>query len=195
MLRIIERTALAGTLHIGVNVAHTRQKMAQRLLTRLIRSMSVLVFLAAPPVTAGQYEDGKAAFNREEFATALRILRPLADRGNPQAQALLGSMYALGEGVPKNYAAALTWYREAAARGDADAQFGLGGMYYLGNGVASDYVQAHKWFSLAASQAHGEGRFLRYFARTYRDRVAEQMTPKQIAEAKKLARGWKPDEN
>jgi uncharacterized protein len=182
-------------MQIGVNVAHTRQKITQLLHTSLIGSMSLLVFLATPPVMAGQYEDGKAAFNREEFATALRILRPLADRRNPQAQALLGSMYALGEGVPKNYAAALTWYRAAAARGNADAQFGLGGMYYLGDGVAPDYVQAHKWFSLAASRPHGEGRFLRYFARTYRDRVAEQMTPEQIAEAKKLARGWKPDEN
>jgi hypothetical protein len=41
------------------------------------------------------------------------------------------------------------------------------------------------WFNLAASQGFSD-------AFNYRVRVAEEMTPAQIAEAQRLAREWKP---
>ncbi|MGO9443999.1 MAG: tetratricopeptide repeat protein [Thiobacillaceae bacterium] len=182
-------------MFVGINVAHVQTKIMKPSLSRFVGSLSIVLCLATPPVAAGQYDDGKVAFNREDFATALRLLRPLADRGNAEAQTLVGSMYALGEGVPQDYAAAIKWYGEAAARGDAGAQFGLGGIYFFGNGVPQDFVQAHKWFSLAALRSSGDVGFLRYFSRRYRDRVADRMTREQIAEAQKLAREWKPKEN
>ena len=46
-------------------------------------------------------------------------------------------------------------------------------------------VQALKWLNLAVDR--GDAR-----ARKDRDAVAEKMTPKQIQEAEKLAREWKP---
>ncbi len=53
-----------------------------------------------------------------------------------------------------------------------------------------DYVQAHKWLNIAvASLPPGEGRDK---AIKYRDFVEGQMTPAQVAEAKRLAREWKP---
>jgi uncharacterized protein len=182
-------------MFIALTVAHAATKTIKPWHTKFVGSLCIVLCLAAPPVTAGQYEDGKAAFNREDFIRALRLLRPLADRGNAEAQTLVGSMYALGEGVPQDYAAAIKWYGEAAARGDAGAQFGLGGLYLFGNGVPQDFVQAHKWFSLAALRSSGDVGFLRYFARTYRDRVADRMTREQIAKAQKLARDWKRKKN
>ncbi len=44
-----------------------------------------------------------AAFDRGDYATALREWRPLAEKGNAIAQSKLGFMYVFGEGVPKNY--------------------------------------------------------------------------------------------
>jgi len=61
----------------------------------------------------------------------------------------------------------------------------LGWMYHNGFGVMQDYVQAHMWYSLTA--ARGEKG-----ASKWRDLLAEQMTPAQIAEAQRLAREWKP---
>ena len=58
-------------------------------------------------------------------------------------------------------------------------------MYHFGQGVTQDYVQAHMWYSLAAARGEKE-------ASGWRDLLAEQMTPEQIAEAQKLAGEWKP---
>ena len=54
-------------------------------------------------------------------------------------------------------------------------------------GVPQDDVEAYKWSDLAASRVTGDTQ-KRYSAN--RDALAEQMTPAQIAEAKRLAREW-----
>ena len=95
-------------------------------------------------------EDAEAAVNRNDFATAIRIMRPLADQGNARAQRLLGMMYNAGWGVPKDDAEAVKWFRRAANQGDGDAQAYLGAEYRNGTGVPQDYVHAYMWFILAA---------------------------------------------
>ena len=60
--------------------------------------------------------------------------KPLAERGNAQAQILIGSLYRFGQGVPQDYAEALEWIRKAAEQGDAGGQFGLGVMHAKGLG-------------------------------------------------------------
>ena len=141
------------------------------------------------PASAG-YDAGEAAYKRGDYATALRELRPLAERGNAGTQRVLGVMYGKGRGIPQDYADALQWYRKAAEQGDAHAQYNLGSMYRDGHGVPQDDVQAHMWYNLAASS---------YYPSEYRDEavknrdiVAMRMTPAQISEAQKLAREWKP---
>ncbi len=104
------------------------------------------------PVLAGPLEDAAAAYQKQDYTTALRLLRPLADQGDADAQFLLGSMYDYGRGVPQDYAQAVKWYRLAADRGYASAQGMLGLMYENGRGVPKDDAQAVKWFRLAADQ-------------------------------------------
>ena len=70
---------------------------------------------------AGPFEDGVAAYKRGDYATALRLLRPLAAQGNAAAQYLLGLMYGRGDGVPQDDAEAVKWYRLAAEQGLAAA--------------------------------------------------------------------------
>lgn len=65
---------------------------------------------------AGPLDDGDAAFNRGDFASALQIWRPLADRGGAIAQHSLGVMYARGEGVTQDYVQAYKWLDLAASR-------------------------------------------------------------------------------
>jgi len=84
-----------------------------------------------------------------------------------------------------DYATALTEFRPVAQQGNADAQFILGVIYSKGQCVPQDDVQAHMWLSLAAAQGKES-----YYRKT-RDKLAEQMTPAQIAEAQRLAREWK----
>ncbi len=110
---------------------------------------------------------------------------PLADQGIAKAQSNLGSMNEYGEGVPQDDKEAARWYRMAAEQGYAKAQSSLGLMYSNGEGVPQDDVQARMWLNLAAAQGDE-------LARINRDRMTEQMTPVQLAEARRLTREWKP---
>jgi TPR repeat protein len=49
----------------------------------------------------GRLEDGETAYQRGDYATVLRLVRPLANQGVAHAQVGLGVMYALGQGVPQ----------------------------------------------------------------------------------------------
>lgn len=102
-------------------------------------------------------EDGWAAYERGDYATALRVFRTLAERGDTNAQNSLGVMYNNGIGVTTNHAEAARWYRLAAERGDTAAQSNLGVMYYNGQGVATNYAEAAKWYRLAAEQGNAYG--------------------------------------
>ena len=65
---------------------------------------------------AGPYEDGAVAYASGDYATALRLWRPLAEQGFAEAQHKLGVMYDTGRGVPQNYVQAHMWFNLAASR-------------------------------------------------------------------------------
>jgi TPR repeat protein/peptidoglycan hydrolase-like protein with peptidoglycan-binding domain len=98
------------------------------------------------------YQAGNYAYQRGDYATALREWKPLAERGHVAAQSSLGFMYDHGQGVPQDYDAAVMWYRKAADQGDARAQFNLGTQYESGQGVPQDYDAAVMWYRKAADQ-------------------------------------------
>jgi len=147
--------------------------------------VAVSLFAGVMTAHAADFDTGIKAYQRGDYATALRIFRQLAEQGHAKAQFNLGYMYNKSQGVPQDYAVAVRWFRKAADQGDAWAQVKLGLVYEEGQGVTQDYVQARMWFNLSAAKGN-------YIARESRDRLAKQMTPTQIAEAQKLAREWKP---
>jgi len=116
---------------------------------------AILLMLSfASPVAAGPGEDAAAAYARGDYATALRLLRPLAEQGDAQAQYNLGVLYDNGRGVPQDNAEAMKWYRKAADQGDARSQNNLASMYATGQGVPKNYAEAMKWFRRAADQGN-----------------------------------------
>ncbi|BDV00460.1 hypothetical protein TDMWS_05450 [Thermodesulfomicrobium sp. WS] len=112
---------------------------------------SVVLVSLTPPALAG-FDEGLAAYDRGDYATALKEWRPLAEQGHAGAQNKLGVMYAKGQGVSKDDAEALKWFRKAAEQGYAAAQGALGFMYGDGRGVPQDYAEAVKWYRKAAEQ-------------------------------------------
>jgi len=105
------------------------------------------------------YDEGLSAYNKKDFATALKEMEPLASQGNAFAQKILGNMYADGHGVPQDYKEAVKWYRLAADQGYALAQYNLGIMYSYGRGVPQDYKEATKWYRLAADQGDADAQY------------------------------------
>ena len=88
----------------------------------LSKTLLLLLMLSfSHAAIAGDVEDGLAAAKKGDFATALRLWKPLAEQGNARAQNNLGFMYANGDGVAQDYVKALTWWNIAAIDGVADA--------------------------------------------------------------------------
>lgn len=79
---------------------------------------------------------------------------PKAEKGDIFAQYVLGHMYCVGQGVPKNLSTGISWYQRAAEQGFAPGQLALGTMYYNGDGVKQDYTVAAKWFRMAADKGY-----------------------------------------
>ena len=136
-------------------------------------------------VSAAPIDDGVEAAKRGDYATAMRILRPLAIKGDPRAQYNLGVIYDEGLGVQPDYSAAFSWYLKAANQGYASAQANLGVMYYTGQGVRRDYFTAYIWFYLAASAGDKDA------ARSL-NQVAGELPSASKAEAQRRAADWLP---
>ncbi len=152
----------------------------------ILNPLIACVALAVMPVAFAGLDEGLAALRNGDDVTAIKEIRPLAERGNAQAQMLLGYIYLKGRGVPKDDNQAVAWYRKAADQGDAEAQFNLGFMYFNGRGVSKDGMLAYFWFLLSSTQGYAN-------ATKNRDIIERQITPSQRAEAQTLARNWKPN--
>lgn len=146
---------------------------------------------AAPEARADAFASGARAYSRQDFARSAQVFLPLAQEGDPRAQAYLGVMYLRGQGVPQNFNAAAYWLHLASEAGIPTAQYFLGLMYDKGQGVAQDFVLAHAWLNIAV--AHAEPRLRRRWV-LIRDAVASKMTEAQLVEARRLAYGWLPEQ-
>ncbi|MET0873765.1 MAG: hypothetical protein ABWX81_03080 [Pseudolabrys sp.] len=81
----------------------------------------LLVLSFVEPVTAGPLEDADAALKRRDYASALRLIRPLAEQGDANAQYNLGVFYDNGLGVPQDKVRAYMWFNLSAAQGKEGA--------------------------------------------------------------------------
>jgi TPR repeat protein len=112
---------------------------------------AIIAAAASGVAAAGPLDDGQAAYERGDYVSALRVLRPLAEGGDARAQYMVGLAYDLGNGVPQDHAKAANWYRKAAIQGAPDARASLGALYARGQGVPQDYVQAAQWWRLVGN--------------------------------------------
>jgi uncharacterized protein len=145
--------------------------------------------LSLPAARADRLASANSAYSRGDYIGAVRLLTPLALKGNARAQAFLGFMYENGYGAPQAYTAAADLYVQAAISGNPFGQGMLGLMYDKGHGVPQDFVLAYKWLNLAAARASKHERD--YFLRL-RNAVASKMSPAQIAQGQYLALCWVP---
>ncbi len=97
---------------------------------------------------------GKQAANTPPPVSAAQIpeLTAKAEKGDAEAQQVLGSAYAKGEGVKQDYQQAANWYQRAATNGNPAAQNALGDLFVAGQGVPQDNTQAANWYRRAAEQ-------------------------------------------
>ena len=115
----------------------------------------VTLIIYPQPLVASDREErlnaGLAALKREHYATALRSWLPLAEAGDPEAQANVGYMYEEGLGVSQQSDVAIDWYEKAAASGSMQANHNLGMIFAEGRGTPQSWVRALRYFEEAAS--------------------------------------------
>ena len=126
--------------------------MKTKPLTFLLALTFLFLFNGSSVVFGDDLQDARNAIERKDYKEAYRLILPLAEKGDAEAQNNLGVMYDKGEGVPQDYKEAVKWYRLAAEQGDASSQYNLGVMYDNGQGVPQDYKEAVKWYRFAAEQ-------------------------------------------
>jgi TPR repeat protein len=88
---------------------------------------------------------------------AARWSQAAADQGDPNAQFILGSLYA--QGVKPDPQRAVRWFTNAALRGNAKAMHNLAMAYLNGQGVAKDSAAAINWLVKAANGGYRDSAF------------------------------------
>lgn len=125
--------------------------------------VAAIVAATAAFAHADELADGIAAVRKKDYYNAVRLLMPLAQSGNAQAQLQLGDLYYHGHGLKESDEEALRWYERAAAQGLAQAQYQAGNMYAYGLGVAAADLEADRKAALfyfeAARQGHREAQY------------------------------------
>lgn len=106
-------------------------------------------------IRGGEY----VAYDRANYATALRVWLPQAQQGDAEAQATVGEIYEKGLGGMADPALAAQWYRKAAEQGNSRAQINLGHLYEKGLGVKKDLREALNWYRKASGLVNTDLQF------------------------------------
>ena len=109
---------------------------------------ALAVAALAAPAEAQSVKAGIEAWQRGDHEAAVKIWRPLAEKGDADAAFNLGQAYRLGRGVPINLAAAQTWLERAARKEHLDAQTTLGLLLFQ----SGNRVSGLRWLKIAAEK-------------------------------------------
>lgn len=109
-------------------------------------AVAAALFLITGTPALADVKAGVDAYKRGDYAGAIREWRPLAERGDPDAQFNLAQAYRLGRGVPASLDTAIDLYRKSATQDHVEAS-GLLGLTLFQNGKRAE---AMPWLDKAA---------------------------------------------
>ncbi|MCP4596721.1 tetratricopeptide repeat protein [Neptuniibacter sp.] len=151
---------------------------------QILLAASLMLSISATNVMAADLGKGTLAFEKQDYATAMKELKSLAREGNPDAMNMVGQMYENGWGVDKDVKKARRMYNRgaslghmgsvnslramkdkdykveletvvpAAESGDPSAQNRLGEMAEFGYGMERNPDLAIQWYLKAADQGY-----------------------------------------
>ncbi len=126
---------------------------------KYILTIAVLLSFMATPAFAG-FDEGKKAYDKKEWAKAIKELRPLAEAGDDRAMIILGNMYEGGLGIIPSHSEAMRLYKRAATeKNNTEAMDAVGGMYVSALGVDQNLETALAWFHRSAMLGDQTGAF------------------------------------
>lgn len=155
----------------------------------IARSAVIGAFLAVASAPAlADVRSGVEAYQRGNYAAALAEWRPLADRGDADAQFNLAQAYRLGRGVPANTDTAVGLYRRAAQQNHAEAG-ALLGLTLFQNGKRAE---AMPWLGKAADAGDSASQYVYGTALFNGDMVTKDYTRAYNLMTQAAAQGLPP---
>jgi len=100
----------------------------------------------------GNSDEAWRALEQGDYKKASSLLRPLAEAGDPEAQANYGALILEGLAGRSDPVEACKWFQRAADQGYAHGQDLFGECYYRGQGVPKEWSKAVEWYRKAAEQ-------------------------------------------
>jgi len=128
-------------------------------MTRTLLVLAAWMLLAAGAGAADVFREGGDAYKKGDYETAAAKFLEVAEKGDHRAMYALGSMYAAGRGVEKDYRQAYKWFSSAARYNRPDAEYKLGLMYDEGIGIRQNAKLAARWYNRAARQSYPDAQF------------------------------------
>ena len=115
----------------------------------LISLLLSIGLIGSTGIAYADFNDGWTAYSKEDYKTAFKEWRPLAEKGDAKSQTNLGILYYNGRGALKDYKKAIAWFKKAAEQGEAESQYILGEIYIEGKAIVKSYKNAKYWVQLA----------------------------------------------
>ena len=129
--------------------------------------------------------------DRKDWKAGIKLIKPAAAQGVPEAQAMLALGYQSGNGVKHNPRLAVKWYEESADHGFTGAQSMLAGIYERGDGIEADFKESYFWYAVALRDPKD---VRRKDDEAGLKRVAAKLSKHDLDDAAAIARDWKPKE-
>jgi len=120
--------------------------MLSRLIGTIMLSFALLCSFSLPGALAAPAAEAPKTL---PAASVFAAMLEKAEKGEPHAMVLLGSLYEQGIGAPRNFTSAMQWYEKAASAGSAEGYSRLAACYEVGVGVTANMDTALKNYQKA----------------------------------------------
>ncbi len=111
-------------------------------------ALSAPAFSAAPPPAS--FEEAIALYQDGNYIEAKKIADNWAEKQDPRAYVMLGTMFQKGLGLEVDLKQAQVWYQKGAEKGDTESELALGMLYLTGTAQKPDPVEGAPWLQKAA---------------------------------------------
>lgn len=132
----------------------------------MLRNLSLALLLSTTCALASAESDldrALQAIAAGKADVAVRLLTPLAERGDAVALLQLGMLYYNGQGVAENEKRAIELLSRSAKAGNVEAMYQLGNVYTFGHSIArlvdDPDVEAAKWYHQAAMAGNADAQY------------------------------------
>jgi|GEM_PF-3101913 len=132
---------------------------------------------------AWNYYRGTSPFSRDYRKAYEYWLKAASNNHAPSAN-MLGGMYEDGKGVKKNDTKAVVCYTHSATLKNFEGSVNLARKYWNGEGIVQDHTVAYALNVVAAPQNNAKA----YYTQISRATLEKWLTPREIEDAKKLAK-------